>query len=109
MLINSVFGMQTAKQKSLGLMRKLLKNNNIYIIIICLIFTSCVLDKDDMYDKYPKGTLLNKDVPVYKLTYDYQKCIISINNTDFDEVRERQNFKVKREQLDKFFKEFSKF
>lgn len=44
-----------------------------------------------------------KSIPLYKLTYDFDKEKIVINNTHKDKIREREIFKVSKIQLTRFF------
>jgi hypothetical protein len=53
-----------------------------------------------------KGGNINKNIPLYKITYNYNKEEITINNTYEDETREGEVFKVSTQILDAYFKFF---
>lgn len=53
-----------------------------------------------------KGENIKKNIPLYKITYNYNKEEMIINNTYDDEIRESEIFKVSHKILDAYFKNF---
>ncbi len=53
-----------------------------------------------------KGESISKNIPLYKITYNYNKEEITVNDTYEDEVREGKVFKVSSQILDAYFKNF---